>query len=241
MEFVEQKQWDWDGKKQAKEANELHNFEERVKNPPVRGTRSLTDIYQRYNVAVFEPVEYAEAERDKKRIVAMQEELTMIEKNDTWKLVERPLDRTVIGVKWVYRTKLNADGSTNKHKARLVVKGYAQIFCVDFSETLAPIARLDTIRLLLGIAGQRGWKIYQLDVKSVFLNVSCRKKSLLSSLQHSLKDLLQKDKKIKVYLLKKALYELKQAPRVWYSRIDDHLSDRFSKKSKCFNSLHKVF
>ena len=93
----------------------------------------------------------------------------MIEKNNTWELVDRPTHKKTIGVKWVYRTKLNPDGSVNKHKPRLVVKGYAQMFGVYFSKSFAPVARLDTIRMLALVA-QKGWKIYQLDVKLAFLN-----------------------------------------------------------------------
>ncbi|KAL4023951.1 hypothetical protein IC575_017721 [Cucumis melo] len=125
----------------------------------------------------------------------MEEELSMIEKNKTWILVDRPQDRKVIGVKWVFRTKLNADGSINKHKARLVVKGYAQIFGVDYSDTFAPVARMDTIRLLFAMH------------KRVEIPEGCEKQG----------------ERNKVYLLKKALYGLKQAPRAWYSKIDEHL------------------
>ena len=94
----------------------------------------------------------------------------MIEKNNTWELVDRPIEKTVIGVKWVYRVKLNPNGSVFKHKARLVVKGYAQQAGVDFGDTFAPVARHETIKLLIAIAANLGWKIYHLDVKSVFLN-----------------------------------------------------------------------
>ena len=137
---------------------------------PVRGTKLLSNIYQSCNVPVLEPAEFEEAKHDLKWIDAMKEELRMIEKNQTWELVDMPTHKKPIGVKWVYRTKLNADGTINKHKARLVVKGYAQIFSVDFLETSAPVARLDTIRMLLAVAAQKGWKIFQLDVKSAFLN-----------------------------------------------------------------------
>lgn len=68
------------------------------------------------------------------------------------------------------QNKLNADGSINKHKARLVVKGYAQEPGIDFFDTFAPVARLDTIKLLIAISAQSGWDVFQLDVKSVFLN-----------------------------------------------------------------------
>ena len=143
----------------------------------------------------------------------------MIEKNQTWHLVERPQDRNVIGVKWVYRTKLNADGSINKHKERLVVKGYAQVFGVDYSETFAPVARLDTIRLLLAVAAQKNWKVYQLDVKSAFLNGFLQEEIYVEQPQGFAKE----GEEDKVYFLKKAFYGLKQALRSWYIKIDEHL------------------
>nr|KYP62107.1 Retrovirus-related Pol polyprotein from transposon TNT 1-94 [Cajanus cajan] len=152
-------------------------------------------------------------------MVAMEEELYMIGKKNTWQLVDKPQDRKVIGVKWVFRTKLNADGSVNKHKARLVVKGYSQIYGVDYSDTFAPVVRLDTIRLLLAVAAQMGWKVYQLDVKSTFLNGFLQEEIYVEQPEGFEKN----GEEGKVYLLKKALYGLKQAPRAWYSRIDNHL------------------
>jgi hypothetical protein len=150
----------------------------------------------------------------------MEEELSMIKKNKTWELVDRPKDRKIIGVKWVFRTKLNADGSINKHKARLVVKGYAQVFGVDYSDTFAPVARLDTIRLVLAIAAQNRWNVFQLDVKSAFLNGILQEEIYVEQPE----GFMEQGEEEKVYLLKKALYGLKQAPRAWYSKIDEHLS-----------------
>nr|GMD89755.1 Retrovirus-related Pol polyprotein from transposon TNT 1-94 [Ipomoea batatas] len=87
------------------------HLDENIDHVPVRGTRTLSDIYERCNVAVFEPANFTEAEKDDKWIQAKKEELKMIEKKDTWQLVDKPQDRKIIGVKWAYRTKLNADGS----------------------------------------------------------------------------------------------------------------------------------
>ena len=168
-------------------------------------TRSLSDVYERSNVAVFEPAEFEEVEKDDKWIEAMKEELRMIEKNDTWELVDRPQHRNVIGVKWVYRTKLNVDGSVNKYKAKLVVKGYSQVFGVDFSKTFAPIARLDTIRMLLALTTQKGWKTYQLDVKFAFLNCYLQEEIYVKQP----KGFQVKGQEEKVNLLKKALDGLK--------------------------------
>ena len=94
----------------------------------------------------------------------------MIEKNGTWELVEKLTAKPIIGVKWVYKTKLNLNRSINKKKARLVAKGYSQKPGVDFKETFAPVSRLETIHLLIALAADKGWKVFQLDVKSAFLN-----------------------------------------------------------------------
>jgi len=90
----------------------------------------------------------------------------MIEKNCTWELVDRPSDKNIIGVKWIFRTKLNADITINKHKTRLIVKGYAQIYGVDYSDTFAPVARMDTIKFLFVVAVYKNWKVFLLDVNS---------------------------------------------------------------------------
>ncbi|WJZ98853.1 hypothetical protein VitviT2T_017352 [Vitis vinifera] len=219
VKFMEDRQWNWEESIKMQLPKVPQYFDEDIDDVPVRGIRSLSDVYERNNVAVFEPAEFEEAEKDDKWIEAMKEELRMIEKNDTWELVDRPQHRKVIGVKWVYRTKLNADGSVNKYKARLVVKGYSQVFGVDFSETFARVARLDTIRMLLALTAQKGWKTYQLDVKSAFLNGYLQEEIYVEQPE----GFQVKGQEEKVYLLKKALYGLKQAPRAWYSRIDEHL------------------
>ncbi|XP_060667782.1 uncharacterized mitochondrial protein AtMg00820-like, partial [Ziziphus jujuba] len=117
----------------------------------VRGTRPLNEIYERCNVALSDPINVHEAMARKEWRQAMQDEIDVINKNDTWSLVTKPKGKNAIGVKWIFRTKYNPDGSINKHKARLVVKGYAQQAGVDYGETFAPVARMETIRLLLAI------------------------------------------------------------------------------------------
>ncbi|KAJ8771243.1 hypothetical protein K2173_026131 [Erythroxylum novogranatense] len=133
VKFMENKQWSWEESIEKLLPENSQYLDDDFDVVPVRGIRPLSGIYERSNVVVFEPAKFKEAEKDDKWIESMREELQMIEKNGTWELVDRPQDRKIIGVKWVYRTKINADGSINKHKARLVVKGYSQVFGVDFS------------------------------------------------------------------------------------------------------------
>ena len=100
----------------------------------------------------------------------MQEELEQIERNQVWTLVSRLVDQNVVGTRWVFKNKLNANGIIVRNKARLVVKGYIQEFGVDFEESYTPVARLEAVRLLLACAASRKIKLYQMDVKNTFLN-----------------------------------------------------------------------
>ncbi|KAL8116794.1 hypothetical protein AgCh_023088 [Apium graveolens] len=139
------------------------------KSPP-RKWRRLSDIYQTCNFIVGEPETFEEAMKHDIWQQAMEEEMHMIEKFKTWELVDKPEGREIIGLKWIYKTKLNQNGEIQKYKARLVAKGFTQKVGIDFSETLSPVARLETIRTLIALAAQKRWKNFQLDVKSAFLN-----------------------------------------------------------------------
>jgi len=97
-------------------------------------------------------------------------EMTTIEDNNTWQLVDKLEDKNSIGVKWVYTVKLNLNGSINKYKTKLVVKGYAQQPGIDYVETFSPVTKMNTIRILVALAAEMKWKIWHLDVKSAFLN-----------------------------------------------------------------------
>ena len=101
---------------------------------------------------------------------AMEEEIKQIEKNKTWSLVPRLDNKNVIGTKWVFRNKLDENGEITRNKARLVCKGYAQEEGIDYGETFALVARMEGVRTLLAYATYKGFKVYQLDVKSAFLN-----------------------------------------------------------------------
>ena len=96
--------------------------------------------------------------------------MSQIKKNDTWELVPRPKDTNVIGTKWVFRNKLNENGQVTRNKAKLVCKGYAQIEGIDFEETFSHVSRMEEIRTILDYACSKRIKVYQMDVKSAFLN-----------------------------------------------------------------------
>ena len=100
----------------------------------------------------------------------MQEELNQFERNNVWHLVPRPNNETVIGTRWVYRNKLSEEGLVVRNKARLVAQGYRQEEGIDFDESFTPVARLEAIRIFLAYVAFKNFKVYQMDVKSDFLN-----------------------------------------------------------------------
>lgn len=185
-------------------------------------------------LADVSPVSFDEAIVNKTWRKAMKEELVSIEKNETWELVELPANKRPISVKWVFKVKLNPNGSISRHKARLVVRGFMQKEGLDYSEVFAPVARMETIRLLVALASWRGWKLWQLDVKSAFLNGPLEEEVYITQPP----GFELKGSEDKVLKLKKALYGLKQAPRAWNKRIDAFLSKTGFRKCSVEHGLY---
>jgi hypothetical protein len=121
-------------------------------------------------VAADEPRTVDEALSEKCWRQAMQSEMQAIEDNRTWVVSDLLAKQKAIGLKWVFKVKKDPKGNIVRHKARLVAKGYAQRQGVDFDEVFAPVARIETVRVLLALAAQGGWEVHHMDVKSTFLN-----------------------------------------------------------------------
>jgi hypothetical protein len=133
-------------------------------------------------------------------------------------LVERP-KQNIVGTKWVFRNKQDEHGVVIRNKARLVTKGYSQVKDLDFDETFSPVARLESIRILLAYSTHHSFNLYQMDVKSAFLNDPIKEEVYVE--QPS--DFKGEEHLNHIYKLHKALYGLKQAPRVWYECLKDFL------------------
>lgn len=120
--------------------------------------------------AESKPVSQEEASQSAHWRDAMEEELKSIEKIETQELVDFPKGKTPIDVKWVYKTKMKPNGEVSRYKAKLVAKGFLKQHGQDYNKVFASVARLDTLKLIIAVASYRNWSIYQLDVKSTFLN-----------------------------------------------------------------------
>jgi hypothetical protein len=192
-------------------------------------TRSrVAHFCERYSfVSSIEPYMIEDVLRDPDWVVAMQEELNNFTRNEVWHLVPRP-NQNVVGTKWVFRNKQDEHGVVTRNKARLVAKGYSQVKGLDFDETYTVVARLESIRILLAYATCHGFKLYQMDVKSAFLNGPIKEEGYVEQPP----DFEDSEYPNHVYKLSKALYGLKQAPRAWYECCETFLSLMASKLIK---------
>ncbi|GJV97823.1 retrovirus-related pol polyprotein from transposon TNT 1-94 [Tanacetum coccineum] len=184
-------------------------------------------------ISTIEPKNVNEALGDESWIVAMQEELNQFIANDVWELVPQPKNMTVIGTKWVFRNKLDENGIVSRNKARLVAQGYNQQEGIDYDETYAPVARLESIRILLAYACALDFKLFQMDVKSAFLNGFINEEVYVAQPP----GFIDFEKPDHVYKLKKALYGLKQAPKAWYDRLKAFLIKHEYKMGMVDNTL----
>ncbi|GJW71555.1 retrovirus-related pol polyprotein from transposon TNT 1-94 [Tanacetum coccineum] len=166
-----------------------------------------------------EPKTYKQALEHSCWIEAMQEEIHEFERLDVWILVPCPDNILIIPLKWIFKIKLDEYGDVLKNKARLVAKGYRQEAGIDFEESFAPVARLEAIRLFIAHAASMNMVIFQMDVKTAFLNGELNEVVYVSQPE----GFVDPEHPSHVYRLKKALYGLKQAPRAWYDKLSAFL------------------
>nr|GEW99771.1 copia protein [Tanacetum cinerariifolium] len=158
-----------------------------------------------------EPKNVNEALGDESWVVAMQEELNQFIANNVWELVPQPRNMKIIGTKWVFRNKLDENDIVSQNKPRLVAQGYNQQEGINYDETYAQVARLESIRILLAYACALDFKLFQMDVKSAFLNGFINEEVYVA--QPS--GFIDFEKPNQVYKLINALYGLTQAPKAW--------------------------
>ena len=161
-------------------------------------------------------------------MIAMQEELNQFERSEVWELVPMPSNQSVIGTRWVFRNKMDENGIIVRNKARLVAQGFNQEEGIDYEETFAPVARLETIRMLLAFACFKDFALYQMDVKSIFLNGFINEEVFVEQ-PPGFQSLNFPNH---VFKLKKVLYGLKQAPRTWYERLSKFIVKKGFKMGK---------
>ena len=163
---------------------------------------------------------YSQAVEDPNFREAMKHEIVALEDSGTWTVVDLPPGKKALGCRWVYVIKYRADGTIERHKARLVVFGNHQVEGEDFTETFAPVAKMTTIRCFLEIVMAQDWEVHQMDVHNAFLHGD-----LDVEVYMRLPPGFRVEDKNKVCRLHKSLYGLKQAPRCWFAKLTGALTE----------------
>jgi len=156
-------------------------------------------------------------------------------KNKTWELVECPPGKRPVGCRWIFTIKYKANGTIERFKARLVAKGYTQTYRIDYTETFAPVAKINTVQVLLSLAANLDWPLQQFDVKNAFLHGEMSEEVYMDLPPGCMIPEIHSQK---VCRLKKSLYGLKQSPRAWFGRFTKSMIDFGYHQS---NSDHTLF
>jgi hypothetical protein len=150
----------------------------------------------------------------------MNEEYRSLMANDTWDIVPLAKGRKLVRCKWIYRTKYASDGSVERHKARLVTKGFSQVEGIYYNETFSPIPKMNSICLVLSLATSHKWEVHQMDVKSTFLHGYLQEEIYMEQ-----PPCYVQNESSLVCHLKKSLYGLKKSPQAGYAKMDNFLHD----------------
>ncbi|GJW37205.1 retrovirus-related pol polyprotein from transposon TNT 1-94 [Tanacetum coccineum] len=186
------------------------------------------NVYVRAHCEYCLPKTIKEAIADSAWIEAMQEELHQLDRLQVWELVDKPFGKNAIKLKWLWKNKKDEDQNVIRNKARLVAKGYAQEEGINFKESFSQVARLEAVRIFVAYAAHKSFPIYQMDVKTTFLNGPLKDEVYVAHLD----GFVDPDHPEKVYRLRKALYGLKQALRAWYDELSNFLMSKgFTKES----------
>ena len=160
---------------------------------------------------------------------AVNSEIESILSNHTWELTDLPPGNKPLGSKWIFKRKMKPDGTIDKYKARLVVKGYRQKEGLDYFDTYSPVTRITSIRMLIALAAVHDLKIHQMDVKTAFLNGELEEEIYMEQPE----GFIVPGKEKKVCRLVKSLYGLKQAPKQWHAKFDQVMLANGFKINEC--------
>jgi len=147
----------------------------------------------------------------------MNKEIEALNNNNTWDLVDLPAGKKAISSKWVYKVKLKSDGTLERFKARLVIRGFTQHYGVDYQEVFSPMVKMTTIRSIIALAASKNWHLSQLDVNNAFLYGDLDEEVYMEVPKGI------PNPSNKVCKLRKSLYGLKQANRQWFSKLSQTL------------------
>jgi hypothetical protein len=186
------------------------------------------------NISDVEPSSFQEEDKLQVWKDSMLEEYRSIIKNNVWDIVPRPKDKSVVSSKWIYKIKHAADGSVEKFKARFVARGFTQKEEIDYEDNFSPVARYTSIRAIISLASVLGWKLHPINVKTTFFNGEIEQEVFVEQPDC----FILHNQVTHVCKLRKALYDLKQAPRVWCVRIDGFFKSLGFQKSDVEENLY---